>query len=164
MIGSAEDIIFDLLPIGGVAQLVEQRNHNPLVVGSSPSPAMLATAPALSPRGLPIPVLRCAIPTKSEAYHDYDLFRPGGHRRSAILPRPRHCRSRRMVSVIGYDNLDPSEFISPSLTTVDNPVTKELDTDFIVRESSGPCRKDSGERNVYREKPNSGYRMERVSS
>lgn len=70
------------------------------------------------------------------------------------------------VSIIGYDNLDPSEFLSPSLTTVDNPVveigeasaellidqiengsdnpiTKELDTDFIVRESSGPCRKET---------------------
>ncbi len=65
------------------------------------------------------------------------------------------------LSIIGYDNLGPSEFFSPSLTTIDNPIAqigaasadllidyienrsagpvcRKLDTDFVIRESSGP--------------------------
>jgi LacI family transcriptional regulator len=83
-----------------------------------------------------------------------------------------YCRQHRIrvpedVSVIGYDNLDPARNISPGLTTVDNPVsaagrvaaqllidmiegrirkpvTRWLDTGFVERESSGPCRERQG--------------------
>lgn len=76
-----------------------------------------------------------------------------------------YCRDHRVpvpgrVSVIGYDNLDPTEFISPPLSTVMHPVREigcegadllidliekkkkgpihlKLNTGFIVRESSG---------------------------
>jgi LacI family transcriptional regulator len=76
-----------------------------------------------------------------------------------------YCRDHNVsipeqLSVIGFDNLDPAEFVTPTITTVDNPVTqtgeqsskllidmiegnikepvaKKLDTGFIVRQSSG---------------------------
>jgi len=67
------------------------------------------------------------------------------------------------VSVIGYDNLDPAADVTPPLSTVDNqvmktgqeaarllcealdgavkqPVTRWLDTGFVVRQSTGACR------------------------
>jgi LacI family transcriptional regulator len=68
------------------------------------------------------------------------------------------------VSLVGYDNLLPAQDVSPRLTTVDNPVTREgyaaaqllidvlekkiarpvckwLDTGFVVRQSTGPAKK-----------------------
>ncbi len=84
-----------------------------------------------------------------------------------------YCRQHRMrvpddISVIGYDNLEPARTVSPSLTTVDNPVTRSgfvgaqllidtiegkvkrsvarwLDTGFVVRESTGPYARANGE-------------------
>lgn len=81
-----------------------------------------------------------------------------------------YCRQHgidvpRDLSVIGYDNLDPARTVSPALTTVDNPVTRSgyvaagllidvlekrvkrkvtrwLDTDFVVRQSTGPCAQE----------------------
>jgi DNA-binding LacI/PurR family transcriptional regulator len=67
------------------------------------------------------------------------------------------------VSVIGYDNLDPASDVTPALSTVDNqvmktgweaarllceilegqaqpPITRWLDTDFVIRQSIGPCK------------------------
>jgi LacI family transcriptional regulator len=80
-----------------------------------------------------------------------------------------YCRDHKIhvpndVSVIGYDNLYPAQEVIPQLTTVDNPVpqegytaaqllvdvlekkvtkpvTKWLDTDFVIRQSSGICKK-----------------------
>ena len=75
--------------------------------------------------------------------------------------RQHHIRIPQDVSLIGYDNLDPANTVSPALTTVDNPVTRsgyegaqllidilegkavgpkarKLDTGFVARESTGP--------------------------
>jgi LacI family transcriptional regulator len=68
------------------------------------------------------------------------------------------------ISIIGYDNLDPAGDVTPALSTVDNqvmktgseaarllcdilegraetPVARWLDTDFVVRQSLGPNRR-----------------------
>jgi DNA-binding LacI/PurR family transcriptional regulator len=80
-----------------------------------------------------------------------------------------YCREHKIrvpddLSVIGYDNLYPAEDVLPTLTTITNPVSQEgstaahllidilekkvarpvcrwLETDFIIRQSTGPCRK-----------------------
>lgn len=80
-----------------------------------------------------------------------------------------YCRDHRLtipddVSVIGFDNFDPAKDLSPALSTINNPVTEAgatgakllidmiqgketktvtrwLDTDFVVRRSTGPCPK-----------------------